>query len=241
MVGYVRAVAAACRVPGVRGAGCGDRGAGRGDQRVAGQGGASGAAGLAEQRQFLVPAVDGRPAGPQPPGARRRAGGDGSRGPGKQPGAPGAHLSWRDAPDERVPVRRAGRCGCGADLAGAADLGTVASHQQVDIPLVTARVRRVRPARGAVPVRAGDRRGRAGRGGHGGHGDVRAEPAGVVRVPDGGPRRPGAPLRGTDHFADRGGAVGRFRARHAGPGRGRGRAGEQADPLAGHHGARGVL
>jgi transposase len=60
--------------------------------------------------------------------------------PGKQPGAPGTSLAWRDEPDERVAVRPAGRCGCGADLAGAAGLGTVASHQQVDIPLVTARV-----------------------------------------------------------------------------------------------------
>ena len=33
-----------------------------------------------------------------------------------------------------------GGCGCGAQLAGAADLGVTASHQQVEIPLVTARV-----------------------------------------------------------------------------------------------------
>src|SRR5262249_52764941 len=64
----------------------------------------------------------------------------GARRPGKQPGAPGAHLAWRRSPDERVAVRPGGRCGCGADLAGAAGLGTAASYQQVDIPLVTARV-----------------------------------------------------------------------------------------------------
>jgi transposase len=88
------------------------------------------------------PSADGQP------GRRRRAprprpGGEGEGGgrrPGKQPGAPGAHLAWRQAPDERVAVRPGGRCGCGAALAGARDLGTVSSHQQADIPLVTARV-----------------------------------------------------------------------------------------------------
>jgi hypothetical protein len=86
------------------------------------------------------PSMDGQP------GRKRRAprprpeGGAAKRRPGKQPGAPGASLGWRDEPDERVPVRPAGRCSCGADLAGAADLGTVASHQQADIPLVSARV-----------------------------------------------------------------------------------------------------
>jgi transposase len=85
------------------------------------------------------PSMDAQP-GRKRPAPRRREGGDGTRGPGKQPGAPGAHLAWRAEPDERVAVRPAGRCGCGADLAGAADLGTVASHQQADIPLVTARV-----------------------------------------------------------------------------------------------------
>ena len=86
------------------------------------------------------PSADGQP------GRRRRAprplpGGEGGgRRPGKQPGAPGAHLAWRQTPDERVAVRPGGRCGCGAALAGAADLGAVSSHQQADIPLVTARV-----------------------------------------------------------------------------------------------------
>ena len=85
------------------------------------------------------PSMDAQPGrtGPAP----RRARGDGKRGQGKQPGAPGAHLAWRDEPDERVPVWPGGRCGCGAGLAGAQDLGTVASHQQIDIPLVAARVR----------------------------------------------------------------------------------------------------
>ena len=84
------------------------------------------------------PSMDAQPGRKRP--APRRREGDGKRGPGKQPGAPGAHLAWRAEPDERVAVRPAGRCGCGADLARARDLGTAASHQQTDIPLVTARV-----------------------------------------------------------------------------------------------------
>jgi hypothetical protein len=59
----------------------------------------------------------------------RRAGGGGKRRPGKQPGAPGAHLAWNQDPDERVPLFPQGPCSCGQDLAGAADLGIVASRQ----------------------------------------------------------------------------------------------------------------
>jgi len=43
-------------------------------------------------------------------------------------------------PDERVRCFPQGRCGCGAGLAGGRDVGVVASHQQVEIPLVCARV-----------------------------------------------------------------------------------------------------
>ena len=85
------------------------------------------------------PSMDAQP-GRKRPAPRRRPRGDGKRGQGKQPGAPGAHLEWRAEPDERVAVLPEGSCACGAGLAGARDLGTVASHQQVDIPLVTARV-----------------------------------------------------------------------------------------------------
>jgi transposase len=88
------------------------------------------------------PSMDGQP-GRRRRLPRPRRGGEGEAGgrrPGKQPGAPGAYLAWRETPDERVAVRPGGRCGCGANLAGAGDLGTVSSHQQADIPLVTARV-----------------------------------------------------------------------------------------------------
>jgi transposase len=60
--------------------------------------------------------------------------------PGKQPGAPGAHLAWSASPDERAGCFPQGSCGCGAALAGGTGLGVAASHQQVEIPLVTARV-----------------------------------------------------------------------------------------------------
>ncbi len=83
------------------------------------------------------PSMDGQP-GRKRPAPRRRAGG--GKAQGKQPGAPGSHLAWSAGPDERVAVRPQGRCGCGADLSAAADLGVAASHQQVEIPLVTARV-----------------------------------------------------------------------------------------------------
>jgi hypothetical protein len=86
------------------------------------------------------PSMDAQPGRtrPKPKPKRRRA--DGGRGPGKQPGAPGAFLSWSGTPDERVPCFPRGRCGCGADLADGDDLGVVASHQQVEIPLVCVRV-----------------------------------------------------------------------------------------------------
>jgi hypothetical protein len=86
------------------------------------------------------PSLDDQP-GRRPPARKARARrGDGQRGPGKQPGAPGSFLAWNPGPDERVQHFPEGRCECGAALAGAAGLGVAASHQQVDIPLVSARV-----------------------------------------------------------------------------------------------------
>ncbi len=69
----------------------------------------------------------------------KRPPGRGKRKPGKQPGAPGSHLAWSEHPDEHGAHFPAGACECGADLAGAADLGVVASHQQIEIPLAPAR------------------------------------------------------------------------------------------------------
>ena len=86
----------------------------------------------------MAPSADDLPgrAAPEPKPKRERGG----RKPGGQPGAPGSHLAWSDDPDDTVPHFPAGACACGADLAGAADLGVAASHQQVDIPLSAARV-----------------------------------------------------------------------------------------------------
>src|SRR5260370_18872487 len=87
---------------------------------------------------WMPPSADDVPGRPPPPAKPKR--GKGGRGTGKQPGAPGSHLAWSASPDERVPHFPAGACGCGADLAAAADLRVAASHQVVDIPLETATV-----------------------------------------------------------------------------------------------------
>ena len=85
------------------------------------------------------PSMDAQPGRKRPrPKPGRRA--EGSRGPGKQPGAPGGCLAWSPRPDERIPVFPHGACGCGATLTSGGDLGVVACHQQVEIPLVSARV-----------------------------------------------------------------------------------------------------
>ncbi len=57
-----------------------------------------------------------------------------------RPRASRSHLAWHDSPDKTVPRFPAGPYECGADLAGAADLGVATSHQTVDIPLQTATV-----------------------------------------------------------------------------------------------------
>jgi hypothetical protein len=69
---------------------------------------------------------------------QRRAAGRAARKRGKQPGAPGMALAWA-GPDEIQDHYPAGACGCGADLADAADLGVVRSYQQVEIPEPAAR------------------------------------------------------------------------------------------------------
>ncbi len=79
----------------------------------------------------MPPSADDLP-GKKPPERRPRRGSGGR--PGKQRGAPGAHLAWSDEPDKTVDVFPAGRCDCGADLAGGADLGVRYSHQVTDLP-----------------------------------------------------------------------------------------------------------
>ena len=79
----------------------------------------------------MPPSTDDLP-GKKPPERKPRRGSGGR--PGKQRGAPGAHLAWSDEPDKTVDVFPAGRCDCGADLAGGADLGVRYSHQVTDLP-----------------------------------------------------------------------------------------------------------
>jgi transposase len=80
-------------------------------------------------------------AGGTPPAPKRRAKSTG-RAKGKQKGAPGSALRWReeDEVDSREPCFPQGSCDCGADLTGAADLGVVDRYQRHEIPLVTVTV-----------------------------------------------------------------------------------------------------
>lgn len=70
----------------------------------------------------------------------KRAGGGGKRSRGKQPGAPGSNLAWRQDPDDRVDRFPTGRCDCGADLAAGLDLGITDRYQQHEIPTVAVKV-----------------------------------------------------------------------------------------------------
>ena len=79
----------------------------------------------------MPPSTDDLP-GRKPPERRARRGD--SRKPGKQPGAPGAYLAWSQDPDTIIDHFPRGRCTCGADLSGAADLGVRYSHQVTDLP-----------------------------------------------------------------------------------------------------------
>jgi hypothetical protein len=79
----------------------------------------------------MPPSTDDQP-GKKPP-ERRPHRGEGRR-PGKQPGAPGMYLAWNDHPDETIAHFPEGACACGADLAGAGDLGVRYSHQVTDLP-----------------------------------------------------------------------------------------------------------
>jgi hypothetical protein len=89
----------------------------------------------------MPPSLDDKPGGTPPPAKPTGKGrATPKRARGKQKGAPGANLSWSDAPDERANRFPQGSCGCGADLAGAADLGVVDAFQQIEIPTVRAAV-----------------------------------------------------------------------------------------------------
>lgn len=88
----------------------------------------------------MPPSADdlpGRSGKPKPAAGGRSSGKKPGRG--KQPGAPGSHLSWLDEADVQVVDQRPhGVCGCGTDLAQAADEGVASACQVTDVPLVTA-------------------------------------------------------------------------------------------------------
>jgi transposase len=74
------------------------------------------------------------------PKARREHKPGSGRSRGKQPGARGRHLPWAQVPDKTVCHRPPGVCGCGADLAGAADAGIERSRQVHDLPPVAVEI-----------------------------------------------------------------------------------------------------
>jgi transposase len=85
----------------------------------------------------MPPSSDDLP-GRRPSRQQRRAAERAGRKRGKQPGAPGSAMAWAE-PDEVTGHHPSGACACGADLAGAADLGVARSYQQLDIPDPAAR------------------------------------------------------------------------------------------------------
>jgi transposase len=86
----------------------------------------------------VPPSADDVPGRKPPSRQQRRAAERAARKRGKQPGAPGAAMAWA-GPDEVKDHYPAGACGCGADLAAAADLGVARSYQQLEIPDPAAR------------------------------------------------------------------------------------------------------
>jgi len=83
----------------------------------------------------MPPSGDDAPGRKPPRKQRRSAERDAAkkRARGKQPGAPGSAMSWA-VPDDTLDHYPQGACECGADLAGAADLGVARSFQQLEIP-----------------------------------------------------------------------------------------------------------
>jgi transposase len=102
----------------------------------------------------MPPSSDGLPGRAKPTPKRAKNSG---RQRGKQQGAKGNAMPWVSIPDEWVPHRPQGRCGCGTDLADAHDVGIARSHQVHDLPEVRIKVSqhdvyRVRCACGAEHV-----------------------------------------------------------------------------------------
>jgi hypothetical protein len=86
----------------------------------------------------MPPSADDLPGRKPPSRQQRRAAERAARKRGKQPGAPGAAMTWAE-PDEVIGHHPRGACMCGADLAAARDLGAARCYQQVEIPEPAAR------------------------------------------------------------------------------------------------------
>jgi transposase len=84
----------------------------------------------------MPPSSDDLP-GRKPPRKQRRAAERGEKKRGKQPGSPGASMTW-EVPDRTEDHYPEGACSCGLDLADAADLGVARSFQQEEIPAAAA-------------------------------------------------------------------------------------------------------
>jgi transposase len=85
----------------------------------------------------MPPSSDDLP-GRKPPRKQRRAAERAERKKrGKQPGSPGASMTW-EVPDRTEDYFPQGACSCGRDLAGGADLGVARSYQQEEVPAAAA-------------------------------------------------------------------------------------------------------
>jgi hypothetical protein len=86
----------------------------------------------------VPPSSDDQP-GRKPPRRERRSAerAAGKRKQGKQPGSPGASMTW-EVPDRIVDHFPEGTCPCGRGVADAADLGIVRSFQQEEVPAASA-------------------------------------------------------------------------------------------------------
>ncbi|HEX5301226.1 MAG TPA: IS66 family transposase [Streptosporangiaceae bacterium] len=85
----------------------------------------------------MPPSSDGLP-GRKPPRKQRRAAERAEKKRrGKQPGSPGASMTW-EVPDRTEDHFPQGACACGRALADAADLGIARSYQQEEIPAAPA-------------------------------------------------------------------------------------------------------
>jgi transposase len=86
----------------------------------------------------MPPSTDDIPGRKPPPRKQRRAAERAEKKRrGKQPGSPGASMTW-EVPDRTLDHYPHGPCACGLGLAGAEDLGVTRSYQQEEIPAAPA-------------------------------------------------------------------------------------------------------